>query len=211
MLLHDRLCTWSLDEVFGPGQWCPVCGGEQFVLVEGRLPICTTCEARFELRDTAGDPGVVIDCWPTPDGKYIIRDWPAGRPVHLYQVLKECEGGLADRDQWLTVRGHGLERWWRGRPLGAETCVYRPHDVAWVLAHRDWRRLAPDQQRAEQEYPFVHARQRQHEGTLEQLGRPAGRYLRADAEEVFDDDGHLIHRCIPKAGSQPIAIRPGRH
>ena len=57
---------WDLQAVFGNGkQWCPVCGSRNFTAYEpaGGL-FCDQCGARFACRDTAGDPGLVVDCFP---------------------------------------------------------------------------------------------------------------------------------------------------
>src|SRR5262245_56940150 len=42
---------------------CPVCGGTEFTeLVPAGGIWCNECNAEFSCRDTAGDPGLVIDC-----------------------------------------------------------------------------------------------------------------------------------------------------
>ena len=95
---------WSLDDLFDDQQWCPVCKGNQFTNLEGAGIWCDQCNAEFELRYTAGDPGVVIDCKP-PDWTYykITREtWTRQDRPHFWQVLKECDDGLDGRDLWCT-------------------------------------------------------------------------------------------------------------
>lgn len=42
---------------------CPLCNGKQFVSHDHSAIWCDDCNAKFQTRDTAGDPGVVVDCW----------------------------------------------------------------------------------------------------------------------------------------------------
>jgi len=44
---------------------CPLCGGAAFTTVAFSSVWCNGCNANFSVRDTAGDPGFVVDCtWP---------------------------------------------------------------------------------------------------------------------------------------------------
>jgi len=40
---------------------CPMCAGTEFVTVDLASVWCAQCNTRFEMRSTAGDPGVVVD------------------------------------------------------------------------------------------------------------------------------------------------------
>lgn len=150
MLKTERIHgDWSLEDIFGDGQWCPVCGGEEFTHIEGYGITCDECESEFKLRMTAGDAGVVVDCLPQERGKYIIQ-----RPVlhgkngpHFYQVLKECEAGLDDRDNWhtnLDLADLGeyrfLTLYRKDGPVGKELFRYDAYGVARKLAHQQWQK-----------------------------------------------------------------------
>jgi hypothetical protein len=41
---------------------CPLCDGTQFVTVGFAAVWCDRCQAQFQVRGTAGDPGFVVDC-----------------------------------------------------------------------------------------------------------------------------------------------------
>lgn len=90
---------WTEFDLFGDGgQWCPVCGGRTFTWVRpfGEI-FCDGCGARFSCRPTAGDPGLVVDCVPT---EFTLSHFLLSQPISFWQVLKECEAGLADRRTW---------------------------------------------------------------------------------------------------------------
>ncbi len=42
---------------------CPVCEGTEFVSLHGASAWCDECNAQFQVRHTAGDPGYVVDCF----------------------------------------------------------------------------------------------------------------------------------------------------
>lgn len=59
------LKVWHLDDHMRPFDHiiCPVCEGTVFVSVEPCGGVwCDGCNAVFSCRDTAGDPGLVVDC-----------------------------------------------------------------------------------------------------------------------------------------------------
>ncbi len=169
---------WNLQAVFGDGkQWCPVCGSRNFTSYEpaGGL-FCDQCGARFACRDTAGDPGLVVDCFPAGYDEHgifkgrAVKFWidPArgdNRGVAFWQVLKDCNGGLDDRAQWCasfkTMRHITA-------PVGTEL------------------------------FQFTSAR-------IPELvqDRIEGLYRREQCERVFDDS-YLIHTCIPLSGQTPV-------
>lgn len=51
---------------FNPFEWdelkCPLCHGNKYTSLSHAGVYCDCCNARFVVRDTAGDPGCVIDC-----------------------------------------------------------------------------------------------------------------------------------------------------
>lgn len=105
MLVTKRIHRpWSLDQLFDDDQWCPVCKGTKFTEVEGLGIYCDQCQAEFSLRDTTGDPGVVIDCEPATWTYYPIprAAWTKKERPVFWQVLKPCNDGLDDRQRWCT-------------------------------------------------------------------------------------------------------------
>jgi hypothetical protein len=50
-----------------PFEWkhfcCPLCGGKQFTSLDHTAVYCDDCNAAFGVRQTAGDPGCVVDCF----------------------------------------------------------------------------------------------------------------------------------------------------
>jgi len=66
-----------------PFEWdaftCPLCCGNQFTSVDHAGVYCDDCNARFLVRDTAGDPGCVVDCFTTPE-----------KGGHVYAPLYRC-------------------------------------------------------------------------------------------------------------------------
>jgi hypothetical protein len=151
MLTTERIHhDWSLEDIFGDGQWCPVCLGKEFTHVEGEGITCDRCGSKFELRMTAGDPGVVVDCLPS-QRKYIIqRSVLFGngedKKPYFYQVLKQCERGLDDRETWITnldIKDLGEYRFMHIRQddgaMGQEIFYFEAHDVAGRMAFRNWK------------------------------------------------------------------------
>lgn len=41
---------------------CPVCGRKHFISINHTSVYCEECDAQFSIRETAGDPGYVVDC-----------------------------------------------------------------------------------------------------------------------------------------------------
>lgn len=108
---------------------CPVCGGKEFVeLLPAGGVWCDRCNAKFMCRDTAGDPGLVVDCtvehvhrpWladleklirahgtAVREGETVAdvldqRRYGAPLPVYFYQVCKEpqADGSWTDVRRW---------------------------------------------------------------------------------------------------------------
>lgn len=52
----SRLNPWERN-------YCPVCGGQDFVSIHNASVWCEKCNAQFVVRHTAGDPGYVLDCY----------------------------------------------------------------------------------------------------------------------------------------------------
>lgn len=69
---------------FNPFEWdgleCPLCGTADFTSVGHTGVYCDLCNARFVIRDTAGDPGCVIDCFCTQE-----------QGGHVYAPAHYCE------------------------------------------------------------------------------------------------------------------------
>lgn len=133
---------WSLTDLFDDGQWCPICHGRAFTHTEGAGLTCDQCAAVFELRQTAGDPGVVIDCWGNPQGKYAATTTGIhGTIYYFWQVVKECEEGLADRKRWCSHSGkYGLSYHADDPLLFAEVYHYESYYTARQMAHDRWRK-----------------------------------------------------------------------
>jgi len=98
MLTTDYIYRhWTVEDIFGDDvMFCPVCGQSRFVKLEpGGGVWCKECNANFVIRHTAGDPGVVVDCFTEHVRGYYV---PEGSS--FWQVLKDCDGGLDDRNRW---------------------------------------------------------------------------------------------------------------
>jgi hypothetical protein len=46
---------------------CPLCGGNDFVSLSASSVWCSVCNTSFAVRETAGDPGCVVDAFMTED------------------------------------------------------------------------------------------------------------------------------------------------
>lgn len=61
----------QLIDRINPFEWehfrCPLCGSHDFTSVNHAGVYCDNCNCRFNVRDTAGDPGCVVDCYTTQD------------------------------------------------------------------------------------------------------------------------------------------------
>ena len=67
---------------------CPLCHGNQFTSIDHAGVYCDCCNARFVVRDTAGDPGCVVDCLCTREqGGHVYA--PAYR-------CKTCDNGCGN-------------------------------------------------------------------------------------------------------------------
>ena len=186
---------WGIDEVFGEGQFCPVCHGTEFTHLEPAGGIyCNKCDATFSCRYTNGDPGLVVDCYPngyTKNGKlekngvkyYIDPARFYSDQVSFWQVLKPCNGGLDDRKYWCTGSKAQLHHSLKEAPYGEELFFFNPR----VLARKQG---AP----IHDFFAFT---------TIEKE-HPEGYYRREQCEEVYEDDHMWVHRCLPKAGEKPV-------
>jgi len=64
----ENSMTFSLHLIggFNPFEWddlfCPICKGKDFTSMSHAGVHCDNCNALFVVRDTTGDPGLVIDC-----------------------------------------------------------------------------------------------------------------------------------------------------
>jgi len=65
---------------------CPICKGGKFVSHDHSAVWCDGCNAKFQTRDTAGDPGVVVDCWIASDER-----------AYVYAPLYECDKCKVER------------------------------------------------------------------------------------------------------------------
>lgn len=231
MLRIVQFCkAWSLTDIFGDGQWCPVCGGTTFTCWEGDAVYCNRCNAKFTLRMTCGDEGVVVDCHPDHEDAPVRVLWPPRQPgqqPYFWQVLKTCDGGLADRDRWC----HNLALTLDGNPenmrgqfdvshkdapqgVGVEVFWYEPLRIARHRTWQQWRRSKAGRAAAQldpcaaQHRYFTYERQHmsKHEATLRAAAHREGLYTRAQCAEVFPQDGYVIHGCVPLEGAVPLEV-----
>ena len=243
MLTTDRIHrVWSLEDIFGDGQWCPYCHGTEFTYVEGSDITCDRCNAEFRLRMTAGDPGIVVDAIPA-ETKYMTverslitgsSDSRSQMSCACWQVLKECEGGLADRDHWCSPfsseeEGHsGFYLYQSDPPLGREIFSFSAYDVGRVLAREKWvtetdagREAAALRAKGiyEHDWPkeitdarwsYLWGKDGWNKKMAEELEieHLDGYYFEEQCERVFDDC-YFIHRCIPRTGETPALTKLG--
>lgn len=228
MLNVVRFCkAWSLAAIFGDGQWCPVCGGTDFTYYEGDAVYCDRCNAKFALRMTGGDEGVVVDCYPEGDGSPVRVLWPPRQPAqqpYFWQVLKTCEAGLDDRDNWchnldFTVNGDPehdcyVEREKFPQGVGTEVFYYEPYRIATHRTWQQWQRSQAGRAAAQldvyegQQAYFAYERKHRptYEATLRAAAHREGLYTRAQCAEVFPQDGYVIHGCVPLEGAVPLEV-----
>jgi hypothetical protein len=68
---------------------CPLCGGAAFTTVAFASVWCNGCNANFNVRYTAGDPGFVVDCtWPHLSYRESIYLIPRSEDLLLTMVFK---------------------------------------------------------------------------------------------------------------------------
>ena len=215
---------WDLQSVFGDRQqWCPVCGSRDFVWSEpaGGLS-CQICQAEFACRPTAGDPGLVVDCWPhgyDHQGAFKgrgVKFWlDPGRfhqqQISFWQVLKTCERGLEDRDHWCSSYKHEGHRFHIVEAVGVELYCFRAGDVARFLLYRSWCVRHP--QPATDDPGFMHwqsamsnwvSKRQDKRAEKISLGRQEGYYVATQCDTIFSEDNWWIHRCLPRPGEQPV-------
>ncbi|MCQ3972412.1 MAG: hypothetical protein DPW09_03075 [Anaerolineae bacterium] len=82
MAYVDRLPPFALIK-------CPLCGGTEFTSLDFASVWCNRCNARYQSRYTAGDPGFVVDCswehYHYGPARYLL---PRSPSLGLYLVLK---------------------------------------------------------------------------------------------------------------------------
>ena len=241
MLTTDRIHrAWSLEDIFGDGQWCPYCHGTEFTHVEGSDITCDRCDAEFQLRMTAGDPGVVVDAIPAETKYVTVYQTLAYKSIRsqmscaCWQVLKECERGLDDRDHWCSpfkseVGDHSdFYLTQSDPPLGREVFRFSTYDVGKVLAREKWLAETGAGKRAselraqgvcEHDWPkeitnarwsYLWGKEGWNKKMAEELKTEHldGYYFEEQCERVFDDC-YFIHRCIPRTGETPALTRLG--
>lgn len=80
----------QLVDGINPFEWpdftCPLCEGHEFTSIAHTGVYCDQCNARFVVRDTAGDPGCIVDC-------FTAKDERANVYAPLYQC-EQCDTGL---------------------------------------------------------------------------------------------------------------------
>jgi hypothetical protein len=68
---------------------CPLCGSIEFVSIELASAWCQSCNARFVVYSTSGDPGFCCACyWESYDPMATRYIMPRVESLHLYMVLK---------------------------------------------------------------------------------------------------------------------------
>jgi len=74
---------------------CPLCGGTTFTSVDFAGVWCDTCNAQFQVRSTAGDPGFVLDCtWAHYQSQAACYLLPRTADLLLTMVCKSGDGLL---------------------------------------------------------------------------------------------------------------------
>ena len=208
MYYVDEVRDWPVWKLFGPEQWCPVCGGHQFGGIPGGYVYCSDCNAEFVVSPHGGDIGVLIDCRPENDGTRGTHYIPLSRvspdvPVRFYQVLKPCDGGLETR-LWHSVSFADSGNTFSA-PVGVPLALYDMYDVRQNLAS-EWARKRTAKGRAG-DWVYVKWYVLNHwmDDRFSLGYEPEeGYYRQSDCDRVFEDDGMSVHRCIPKKGEQPV-------
>lgn len=97
---------------------CPVCGGHAFTEIKWGGVWCDVCNAQFKVRNTAGDPGSVVDCFVdglatayeramVKRGLFVKRDtypWNGhAAGVYFYKIMKDPreDGSSGDESTWI--------------------------------------------------------------------------------------------------------------
>ncbi len=68
---------------------CPMCGGNEFITLDFASVWCDRCDTRFTARETAGDPGVVVDADLTHYSYFYARYVIPRRRFTVTVVLKD--------------------------------------------------------------------------------------------------------------------------
>lgn len=238
MLTVERVHReWSLEALFDDDQWCPVCLGHDFIYTEGDKGVyCKVCEARFVVRPTAGDPGVVIDCWGDPMGRHAAL--PGQKPTlptdHIYyfwQVLKTCEDGLGDRVRWCshTARYNLYYTLAKAQadPIFAQVYQFYPLHVVeaqlWQMwldspEKADFDRRKEGLQVNGHDWMAIHYKAQagwlyfqdanKHALLAKLPGVPQGLYFRSQCDAVYEASALWLKPCVPKVGETPLVKRP---
>lgn len=228
---------WSLDALFDDDQWCPICLGHEFLYTEGDEGVfCKTCEARFVVRPTAGDPGVVIDCWADPTGRYAALPGqkgvlPQDNLYYFWQVLKTCEDGLGDRVRWCSHAArysfyYTLANAQAG-PIFAQVYQFYPLHVVeaqtwdlWLASPEkaDFDRQKEGMQENNSEWMEIYYKEQasrfafddahKHALRAKLPGCPQGLYFRSQCDAVYQTSALWLKPCVPKAGEKPLVKHP---
>jgi hypothetical protein len=111
---------------FNPFAWpdfcCPLCEHREFTSLGHAGVYCDECNARFNVRDTAGDPGCVVDCFCTREqGGFVYapayicekcEDYPVRHGLFDWQE-KTCRRNLNHGDM---TRDKGVSVPWKVLP-----------------------------------------------------------------------------------------------
>jgi len=201
MLRTERICkVWSLNDLFDDGQWCPICLGREFTLVEGDSITCDGCGASFWLRYTGGDRGVIIDCQPDESyGRFVV---PAERVVvgegapQFWQVLKTCNYGLGDRDHWCCNVKKGSLYWLEADgPAGKELLHFGPVTAGIEMLERWWTSKTEGS-------PEGLERRAKYEAQFRKDNLLEGFYFQEQCEAVWGKKDQN-RRCVPVRNQKP--------
>lgn len=125
----------QLIDRINPFEWehfqCPLCGCREFTSVNHAGVYCDDCNCRFNVRDTAGDPGCVVDCYTTrEDGGFTYApaylceecaklDYPVRHGLFDWQD-KTCPKNL---NHGQMTRERGISMPWKVTPGMERFCL----------------------------------------------------------------------------------------
>ena len=99
--VHDDLGLWTdrVSSRLAPFKLiqCPLCGGTEFTTVDLASAWCDRCNTRFQVRQTCGDPGFVVDAeWSMGSWREARYVMPKTESMSLYMVMKHGGGDPLD-------------------------------------------------------------------------------------------------------------------
>jgi hypothetical protein len=204
MIKSITISEWTLQELFSDGQWCPVCGKDKFTALEPFGGVwCDECGATFEIGQLSADPGVAITCKPEnyPQGihngrpvlYYIDPKYFYENKVVFWQILKDCDGGLDNRNRWCANKTD-MRVYKKNGHLGIKVARF---DALLIARHKL-------QKQKDQFYvPELELLKLKNDLSKKHTD---GYYKMEDVDEIVDH--HLtINLCIPKVGAKPIYER----